>query len=323
MANEKSLQEYKARIQRAVDHVEKNAADRISLAILAEVSCFSPYHFHRIFRAFVGETPGGFVNRIRLEKAASRLITYPSEPISEIASKCGFTSSPAFSRAFRDYFGCSASEWRGGKLEGLPGGKNDKANDTRREGASDSSVCQSDDENSTSAAARTEGMLVRTEIKSMPSFHVAYLTYLHSRDEKVGKFFDRLWRWAGSRGLLTDDVRLIGIAPDNPKVAAHDKCRHYACLTVPAHIVSDDEIGVADIQAAKCVVARFEGMQREIAQAYDELFGKFIPENGYQPADLPAYEIYYNDPQSNSGKDFTLDLCVPVESWKPCQRPET
>ncbi len=323
MANEKSLQEYKARIQRAVDHVEKNIADRISLAVLAEVSCFSSYHFHRIFHAFVGETPGEFVNRIRLEKAASRLITYPSEQITEIVFKCGFASSPAFARAFREYFGCSASEWRGGRLEGVNNGDSGKANDEQREISSTSSACRPDDENSRSIAERMEEMLVKTEIKSMPSFHLAYLECLHGYNEKIGKFFDRLCRWAGPRGLLTDDARFIGIAPYDPKAAASDKCRHYACMTVPAYIVSEEEIGVADIPAARCVVARFEGVQGEIAYAYDELFGKFIPENGYQPADLPAYEIYYNDPQNASGKEFTLDLCVPVESWKPCQGSET
>lgn len=318
MANEKSLQEYKARIQRVIDHVEKNVADRISLGVLAEVSCFSPYHFHRIFHAFVGETPGEFVNRIRLEKAASRLITYPSEPITEIAYKYGFASSSAFARAFREYFGCSASEWRGGRLEDLTNGKSSRVNDKKRGDPSVSSGF-TDNENSKSATERMKEMLLKTEIKLMPSFHVAYLSYLYGYNRKIEKLFDRLSRWAGPRGLLTDDARFIGIAPDNPKMTGADKCRHYACMTVPAYIVPEQEIGVTDIPAARCVVARFEGVQREVALAYDELFGKFMPENGYQPADLPAYEIYYNDPKKTPGNKFTLDLCVPVEALRPCQ----
>lgn len=318
LANERSLLEYKARIQKVIDHVEKNIDGKLPLELLAEVSCFSPYHFHRIFHAFVGETPGEFVNRIRMERAASRLLTYPSEPITDIAYKCGFVSPSSFSRSFRDYFGCSASEWRGGKLDGLMNDKSRKADGRKWEAAS-ASAGYANEENSGKTTGRAEKGLVSAGIRSMPAFRVAYIAHLDGYNEKIGRLFDRLRRWADTRGLLTDEAKFIGIAPDNPRVTPSDKRRYYACMTVPIDAAPDQGVGITDIPAAMCAVARFEGAQSEIAPAYDELFRRFIPDDGYQPADLPAYEIYYNDPQKSPGRIFTLDLCVPVESWRPCQ----
>ncbi len=91
-------------------------------------------------------------------------------------------------------------------------------------------------------------------------------------------------------------------------------------MTVPEDTAPEQGIGITDIPAARSAVARFEGTLSEIARAYDELFARFIPENGYQPADMPAYEVYYyNDQKKTAGSIFTIDLCVPVETWEPCR----
>ena len=45
---------------------------------VARVACFSPFHFHRIFRALVGETLGAFIKRVRLERAVYLLSHRPA-----------------------------------------------------------------------------------------------------------------------------------------------------------------------------------------------------------------------------------------------------
>jgi AraC family transcriptional regulator len=104
--------EYIARINRVLDYIETNLAKPLTLEELAAVSCFSPFHFHRIFRAFVGETIGQHISRLRLEKAATLLFSTPEKSITTIALDCGFSSSATFARAFRETFGASASAWR-------------------------------------------------------------------------------------------------------------------------------------------------------------------------------------------------------------------
>lgn len=103
---------YTARINRVIDHIERNLDRRLSLDELSRVASFSPYHFHRVFSAMVGETLSSFVGRLRLERAASQLLYAPQRAVTEVALDSGFSSPASFARAFKAHFGVSASEWR-------------------------------------------------------------------------------------------------------------------------------------------------------------------------------------------------------------------
>ncbi|MCG8687110.1 MAG: AraC family transcriptional regulator, partial [Desulfobacterales bacterium] len=110
--NQTMREEYIARINRVVDHIERHMDHELSLEVLANVACFSPFHFHRVFRAIIGETLNQFINRVRLQKAASQLVSDPKKSITEIAFDTGFSSSATFARSFKKYFGMSASHYR-------------------------------------------------------------------------------------------------------------------------------------------------------------------------------------------------------------------
>ncbi len=63
--------EYWARIHRVMDYVAEHIEDPLHLQTLARVSHFSPFHFHRIFKALTRETLNDYVKRQRLEGAVS------------------------------------------------------------------------------------------------------------------------------------------------------------------------------------------------------------------------------------------------------------
>jgi len=44
--------------------------------------------------------------------------------------------------------------------------------------------------------------------------------------------------------------------------------------------------------------------------AWDRVYGKWLPESGYLPDDKPCFEMYPEEPKD--GK-FTVDICVPVK----------
>src|SRR5580698_10306061 len=100
--------EYAARMNRVVDYIQNHLADPLDLERLYSVACFSSFHFHRLFRAWMGETLQSFVHRPRLEKAAHVLVFDQARSISDIASECGFSSSGTFARAFKLAFGTPA-----------------------------------------------------------------------------------------------------------------------------------------------------------------------------------------------------------------------
>jgi AraC family transcriptional regulator len=78
---------------------------------LADVAGFSVPHFHRIFTAHVGESAISYVRRLRLKRAAQKL-RMGAVDITGVALAAGYDTHAAFSKAFKQQFGLSPSEFR-------------------------------------------------------------------------------------------------------------------------------------------------------------------------------------------------------------------
>ena len=106
------MSDYASRINRVLDFMDNHLDLPLTLEELAREACFSPFHFHRIFFGFTGERPFQFLQRLRLERAANLLASRPDRKILDIALDCGFSNAPAFSRAFKEKFQASPTQWR-------------------------------------------------------------------------------------------------------------------------------------------------------------------------------------------------------------------
>jgi AraC family transcriptional regulator len=317
-------EEYTARINRVIDYIEANIGKDLSLAELAGVAHFSPFHFHRIFSAMVGETLNGFIWRIRVEKAADRLINNPKKSITEIALEYGFSGSSTFARAFREAFHMSARQWRsGGYLQASKPGKTD-----RKEGQVVSNRRQEFDiypyytENVNKQLWRVEmkpdkELIASVEVKDIADIHVAYIRHIgpYAGDQQLfGNLFNRLCTWAGPRGLLRfPETKFITIYYDNPEITDESKLRTDVCVTVPADTQVDGEVGKATIPAGKYAIAHFEINPEQYGDAWNAVYGGWLPESGYQPDDRPCFELYLNDPKTHPEGKHIVDIYAPVK----------
>jgi AraC family transcriptional regulator len=74
MALRESTQEsYRERVLRTLVALERDIDREPRLDELARGAHLSPFHFHRVFSAVVGESPVEYVRRLRLERAAQEL----------------------------------------------------------------------------------------------------------------------------------------------------------------------------------------------------------------------------------------------------------
>src|SRR5437899_2969129 len=103
---------YERRMHKVLDHIDRQLDKPLDLESLAEVAHFSPFHFHRLFAAWMGETLGDYLRRRRVEVAAMRLSSQPRLSVLTAAISVGFGSGEAFTRAFKTRFGCSPTTWR-------------------------------------------------------------------------------------------------------------------------------------------------------------------------------------------------------------------
>lgn len=315
---------YIARINRVVDYIEANIDKDLTLSELAEVALFSPFHFHRIFSAMVGETLNGFIQRLRIEKAATMLVQNPKKSITEIALDCGFSGSSAFARAFREVFRMSASEWRaGGNLKDSKNGKTEsKESKTDDKIRQDFNIHLYYSVNMTKQMWRIEmkagkELIANIEVKDIPEMHVAYIRHIgpYAGDEQLfGNLFNKLCAWAGPRGLLQfPDTKFITIYHDNPDITDEKRLRTDVCITVPPETKVDGEIGKAIIPAGKNAIAHFEIKPDQYGDAWNAVYGGWLPESGYQPDDRPCFELYLNDPKEHPEGKHIVDIYAPVK----------
>jgi len=99
------------KLQRALKFARRNPGKNVSLSNLAAEAGQSLFHVHRKLRAVLGETPKHFTLRLRVDRAASALITSQASVL-DIALECGFESHEAFCRAFQRRYGMNPSAYR-------------------------------------------------------------------------------------------------------------------------------------------------------------------------------------------------------------------
>ena len=98
-------------IKEALAYIDGHLDEPMSFESLAKRFHFSPYYFHRMFSVIVGKTIAAHVRDRRLARACERLAGTRASAL-DIALDCGFNSAQAFSRAFREAYGLSPSEYR-------------------------------------------------------------------------------------------------------------------------------------------------------------------------------------------------------------------
>lgn len=95
---------------------ERNALRSPTLEQLAAAAGVSTGHLTRLFRGSLGVAPLRALRRLRLERAATELVT-SRRTIKEIAYDAGFGSQFHFSRCFKKSFGRTPSAFRGDSEE--------------------------------------------------------------------------------------------------------------------------------------------------------------------------------------------------------------
>lgn len=99
------------KMNQACDYITENCEQPLTLESLANRFGFSIYYFSRIFKAATSYNFTEYLTLQRVKRAQSNLAQSDIN-ITEIAFQSGFKSISSFNRAFRQYKGCSPSEYR-------------------------------------------------------------------------------------------------------------------------------------------------------------------------------------------------------------------
>ena len=98
-------------IQEAVTFIQQNYQRSITVEEIADICKLNRSYFSKLFREVMGCTPQEFIIRLRLTKATEQM-RMTSDPIGDIARRCGYPNQLHFSQAFKKRYGLPPREWR-------------------------------------------------------------------------------------------------------------------------------------------------------------------------------------------------------------------
>jgi AraC family transcriptional regulator len=290
--------DYEVCIQRTLDYIEENLHERMTLERLAELACFSPFHFHRVFHFLVGEAVMDYVRKRRLTHAALRLLN-SDEKVIDIALDLGFQYQESFNRAFKKFYGVSPRQYR--ITNSIPKYLHQKAylNMNRSTG----------------------GLSMEMKLVTKPAFHIiGYDLKTRNTDGENNREIPKFWQHymqnnLGAKipnplnkneelGLCTDYntatgefVYMIGMevaegtaVPEGMSYRSFPEME-YAVFTTPK---ATDENFPASIQST-----------------WVEIFSNWFPDSGYEHDGTVEFELY--DERCYGKEDKQIDIYIPVK----------
>jgi AraC family transcriptional regulator len=277
-------------------HIQQHLDDALPLDDLAALACFSPYHFHRIFKGMVGESVKEHVRRLRLERAAGQL-KLGSSAVSDIAQGAGYESHEAFTRSFKAVFGMPPLAYRTAKSVAAvraPSGVHYRPGDSVEQ-----------------FRTLRPGGAMNVQTKHIEPLRLAFLRHVGPYGD-VSAAWDRLLPELGKDGWLGGDTQFLGICHDDPDVTPEGKIRYDACVTVDDAFVAGGDIGVQVVAGGDYAVTTHIGPYDQLGRTYGELLGQWLPRSGRELRDAPCFEVYLNDPQSAAPSELLTDIYAPL-----------
>ncbi len=297
---------YIDRMHRVTAYIDQHLDQHLDLQALAGIAHFSPFHFHRLFSAMMGETLGAYLRRRRCEVAATRLLAQPRVSVLQIALGVGFGSAEAFTHAFGARFGCSPTTWRLQQArERATIGNADQMN-------SKSDQAQGNEAIKNGVPTQTEISSMKVEVIERKPTPIAYLRHVGPYGQPIGAFWQtRVYPWMLANGLIGQPR--YGISHDDPRVTAAEQCRYDAGCEIPASVLARGDAHRTTIPGGRYAALSFTGVIAEFEPAWNALLRDWLPSSGLQLDGRPMFEYYPSDAGCDPATGvLECQLCVPV-----------
>jgi AraC-like DNA-binding protein/DNA gyrase inhibitor GyrI len=264
------------RTERAILLITTRFRYPLSLANLAADAGLSPYHLHRIFKSDTGQTPADYIARIRIEHAAHMMIVLPDAPLIQIAIESGFGSAATFARAFRRYFGQSASNYR-----------RRKRLDVNRSGP--------------------KPVL---SLQRLPA-RTLHVKRCKLDEEALSAGYSRLLRDCSKAWRTASGIAVLGIFVDAPFHLDRDICRHYLALEQD---LRPDSANTLCLPGGLYVSLRVTGDIDDLARAIIRFKSEQLDPSSYAIASTLAFErtMVPNDFRDFEYRRYARDVFIKV-----------
>jgi transcriptional regulator, araC-type len=275
--------DYTQRINKVVAYINDHLDESLDLKTLAEVAALSEFHFHRVFKALKGETIGAHISRLRIE-AAARLLRYSALSIEDIAFNIGYEAPAALSKAFKNQYGITPTQYRTNK---------------------DIYIMKKEIINPDLALKAPKIM----ELEPKNLIYVALTGKYGTLD--YGKAYEQLWAVVKSQKLFTKGIESICVSYDDPKITEASLQRSEVSLAIhkPAH--PEGEVSCKTLAGGKYAVFFYQGSYSHLSAVYDAAM-RWVIDSEYEVREEPTFEKYLNDSRRTPEEKLKTEVYIPI-----------
>ncbi len=122
---------------------------------------------------------------------------------------------------------------------------------------------------------------------------------------------EKLYGWAGPKGLITPDSTLLSSYQDDPRTTPPDELKLEVCMIIKDDVEVEGQIKKKKLPGGKYVVLRAElAGAEEYGPAWNEVVECMKENNVEIDMSRPSYEIYLNNPEEHPEKHHIVDICM-------------
>ena len=284
---------YRARMTRAVEHIEAHLDDALDLDTVSRVAAFSKHHFHRQFSAMYGLSVHRYVQLARRKRAAHRLAFRMDRTVTDIAMDAGYEAPEAFARAFKRRVGQTPSAFR-------------KAPDREPWLSAFEPLSQ----------ARTLHMTTHTPddvtIATVAATPVALMEH-RGDPARIGETIARFIAWRKAAGLPPRANATFNVFHTDPLTTPPGDAHIDLCVATDRPVASaDGSVEAGTIPGGRCAVLRVVGGDDALEPAATWLYRDWLPASGEELRDFPFYCQRVSIFPDVAEMDAVTDLFVPL-----------
>jgi AraC-like DNA-binding protein/DNA gyrase inhibitor GyrI len=269
-----------------LDFHAEHIGHHIGISEMAAMVALSKSHFLRVFKSIMGESPGRYFYRQKMELAKRLMRNNHSITIFDVSEYLGYSTPENFTTAFKKIYGISPCTYKNeviNSMESLPNEMLERN-------------------------FHFEGISV------LPHQHVIFTKIITGYEaDIIYSEFKKITEFAKSINIPVN--QLFGMRIEDPRDAPADKCKYDVCLGIdsPEIQITDNHYKVKTLKAGCYAIILYEGEKETLYEVWNYLVNHWISKNGYTPMVSPWIETFVLADQDKTGK-LKAKLLLPVKN---------
>lgn len=243
--------EYVRRILKVMIYIEKNIDQDLTIAELAKIACYSPFHFNRVFQAVVGQTVFQYIKKLRIHRAAGRL-RYTNQPVTEIALDTSYDTPSAFTKAFKQFMGTSPKRYR----------------------AMHTAI------NKMTKKIKMLPMIYPEKIETnFPDLNLLFIKTHKNHIKSPWEAWPSMINFIHENYSNPSPMRYFGIYHDALHLPGKDKLQYDTAIFTPSKIKEKDTINRKLLKGGKYAIFTYVGPYQGLEEIFNRVFLKWLPDS--------------------------------------------